>query len=148
MKDGSDKAHSTNDDISNMNSEWPLRNFQIFELNNVAQVLWFLCKNKLDFNTKQEIITQNQNVLKDKQLEQEQEHEIVNVFQKMKKEKDKKIAENKPNEIREQKYQRSDSLVVHKRFLWWLMDWACRPKKTKQNKQLNKENKIKIKYIN
>ena len=60
----------------------------------------FCVKNKLDFNIKQEINTQIQNVLKDKQLEEIQQ--IEKSFQKIKEEEDKKIKENQRNEIREQ----------------------------------------------
>ena len=74
---------------------------QLFDLNNIEQETYDFCvKNKLDFNTMQEINNQIQNVLKDKQLEEEQE--IGNVFQEIKEEEDEKITENNINEIREQ----------------------------------------------
>ena len=74
---------------------------QLFDLNNIEQETYDFCvKNKLDFNTMQEINTQIQNVLKDKQLEEEQE--IETVFQEIKEEDDEKITENNVNEVREQ----------------------------------------------
>ena len=74
---------------------------QLFDLNNIEQETYDFCvKNKLDFNTMHEINTQIQNVLKDKQLEEEQE--LDNVFQEIKEEEDEKITENNLNEIREQ----------------------------------------------
>ena len=74
---------------------------QLYDLNNIEQETYDFCvKNKLDFNTMQEINTQIQNVLKDKQLEEEQE--IETVFQEIKEEDDEKITENNINEIREQ----------------------------------------------
>ena len=73
---------------------------QLFDLNNIEQETYDFCvKNKLDFSTMQEINTQIQNVLKDKQIEEEQE--IENVFQEIKEE-DEKITENNTNEGREQ----------------------------------------------
>ena len=72
---------------------------QLFDLNNIEQETYDFCvKNKLDFNTMQEINTQIQNVLKDKQLEEEQE--IETVFQEIKEEEDEKITENNINEVR------------------------------------------------
>ena len=74
---------------------------QLYDLNNIEQETYDFCvKNKLDFNTMQEINTQIQNVLKNKQLEEEQE--IENVFQEIKEEDDEKITENNINDIREQ----------------------------------------------
>ena len=46
---------------------------QLYDLNNIDKETYDFCvKNKLDFNTMQEINTQIQNVLKDKQFEEEQ----------------------------------------------------------------------------
>ena len=74
---------------------------QLFDLNNIEQETYDFCvKNKLDFNTMQEINAQIQNVLKDKQIEEE--HEIDNEFQEIKEEEDEKNTENNINEIREQ----------------------------------------------
>ena len=74
---------------------------QLFDLNNIEQETYDFCvKNKLDFNTMQEINTQIQNVLKDKQIEEEQE--LENDFQEIKEEEDEKNTENNINEIREQ----------------------------------------------
>ena len=70
---------------------------QLYDLNNIDKETYDFCvKNKLDFNTMQEINTQIQNVLKDKQFEEEQE--IENVFQEIKEEEDEKITENNTNE--------------------------------------------------
>ena len=70
---------------------------QLYDLNNIDKETYDFCvKNKLDFNTMQEINTQIQNVLKDKQFEEEQE--IDNVFQEIKEEEDEKITENNTNE--------------------------------------------------
>ena len=103
MKDGSNKEQDIQPmmiltiDIGNGHVD----KLQIFDLNNIEQETYDFCvKNKLDFNTMQEINTQIQNVLKDKQLEEEQE--ISNVFQEIKEEEDEKITENNINEIREQ----------------------------------------------
>ena len=79
---------------------------QLFDLNNIEQETYDFCvKNKLDFNTMQEINTQIQNVLKDKQIEEEQEME--NEFQEIKEEEDEKITENNMNEAKEQ-----ESIIV------------------------------------
>ena len=103
MKDGSNKAQDIQPmmiltiDIGNGHVD----KLQLFDLNNIEQETYDFCvKNKLDFNTMQEINTQIQNVLKDKQIEEEQE--IENVFQEIKEEEDEKITENNVNEIREQ----------------------------------------------
>ena len=70
---------------------------QLYDLNNIDKETYDFCvKNKLDFNTMQEINTQIQNVLKEKQFEEEQE--IDNVFQEIKEEEDEKITENNTNE--------------------------------------------------
>ena len=103
MKDGSNKEQEIQPmmiltiDIGNGHVD----KLQLFDLNNIEQETYDFCvKNKLDFNTMQEINTQIQNVLKDKQLEEEQE--IDNEFQEIKEEEDEKITENNINEIREQ----------------------------------------------
>ena len=70
---------------------------QLYDLNNIDKETYDFCvKNKLDFNTMQEINTQIQNVLKDKQFEEEQD--IENAFQEIKEEEDEKITENNTNE--------------------------------------------------
>ena len=70
---------------------------QLFDLNNIDKQTYDFCvKNKLDFNTMQEINTQIQNVLKEKQFEEEQE--LDNVFQEIKEEEEEKITENNLNE--------------------------------------------------
>ena len=103
MKDGSNKEQDIQPmmiltiDIGNGHVD----KLQLFDLNNIEQETYDFCvKNKLDFNTMQEINTQIRNVLKDKQLEEEQE--IGNVFQEIKEEEDERITENNINEIREQ----------------------------------------------
>ena len=74
---------------------------QLFDLNNVEQETYDFCvKNKLDFSTMQEINTQIQSVIKDKQLEEEQE--IENEFQEIKEEEDEKITDNNINETKDQ----------------------------------------------
>ena len=103
MKDGSNKEPEIQPmmiltiDIGNGHVD----KLQLYDLNNIEQETYDFCvKNKLDFNTMQEINTQIQNVLKDKQLEEEQE--MDNEFQEIKEEEDEKITENNINEIREQ----------------------------------------------
>ena len=79
---------------------------QLFDLNNIEQETYDFCvKNKLDFNTMQEINTQIQNVLKDKQIEEEQEME--NAFQEIKEEEEEKITDNNINDAKEQ-----ESIIV------------------------------------
>ena len=69
---------------------------QLYDLNNIDKETYDFCvKNKLDFNTMQEINTQIQNVLKDKQFEEEQENEG---FGKIIEEEDEKITENNNND--------------------------------------------------
>ena len=58
---------------------------QLFDLNNIEQETYDFCvKNKLDFNTMQEIINQIENVIKDKQIQEEREKQ--NSFQEIKEE--------------------------------------------------------------
>ena len=113
MKNGSNRRQDIQPmmiltiDIGNGNVD----KLQLYDLNNIEQETYDFCvKNKLDFNTMQEINTQIQNVLKDKQLEEEQE--INNVFQEIKEEEDEKITENNINEIKEQESIIKDAEIV------------------------------------
>ena len=63
-------------------------NYNYWFLIILIKIYGFCVKNKLDFNTNQEINTQIQNVLKDKQLEEIKQ--IDKSFQKIKEEEDKK----------------------------------------------------------
>ena len=103
MKNGSNKEQEVQPmmiltiDIGNGHVD----KLQLFDLNNIEQETYDFCvKNKLDFNTMQEINNQIQNVLKDKQIEED--HEIDNEFQEIKEEEDEKNTENNINEVREQ----------------------------------------------
>ena len=72
---------------------------QLFDLNNIEQETYDFCvKNKLDFNTMQEINNQIENVLKDKQFQEEQA--MDNIFQEIKEEEenDERITDNNINE--------------------------------------------------
>ena len=83
---------------------------QLYDLNNIDKETYDFCvKNKLDFNTMQEINTQIQNVLKDKQFEEEQE--LENVFQEIKEEDDEKLTENNINE-NEMRDKEHESIIV------------------------------------
>ena len=56
---------------------------QLFDLNNIEQETYDFCvKNKLDFNTMQEIINQIDSVIKDKQIQDDREKQ--NSFQEIK----------------------------------------------------------------
>lgn len=67
---------------------------QLFDLNNIDQETYDFCvKNKLDFSTMQEIISQINSVIKDKQFQENQE--VDNFFQEIKEEDaEERITEN------------------------------------------------------
>ena len=85
---------------------------QLFDLNNIEQETYDFCvKNKLDFNTMQEIINQIENVIKDKQFQENQE--IQNDFQEIKEveENDEKMTDD--NNINENdKQSKQESIII------------------------------------
>ena len=81
---------------------------QLYDLNNIEQETYDFCvKNKLDFNTMQEINTQIQNVLKDKRNEEEHQ-KTENEFPEIKEEDEEKNTENNLNEIGEK-----ESIIIN-----------------------------------
>ena len=78
-----------------------LDKLQLYDLNNIEQETYDFClKNKLDFTTMQEIITQIKSVIKDKQLQEDQE-ENENEIQEIKEEDERNTENNNQEENQE-----------------------------------------------